>query len=138
MKGDCSPDTAKGFRTIQLEEPIMKELSELGHEMSNSIGMLSAHLENGLRKTSDKHIQLIEEALNLSLRGMESLKKLMRLVGTLEESLCATGPRTGVGGFIAAGKTTKKQEQILGAEKGISRSVAHTEQNVRPCLSLRR
>jgi hypothetical protein len=108
MKGDCSPDAAKGFRAIQLEEPVMEELRELGHQMSNSIGMLSAHLEVGLRKTSDKHIQVIEEALDLSLRGMASLKKLMRLVGILEESLRASGSTNGVSEIIAADKTIKR------------------------------
>lgn len=76
-------------RSIHIEEPIVRELRELCHEMSNSNGMVTAHLTVGLRKNSDSHLQVIESALNLSIKGTEALRKLMLLVGILEENLSA-------------------------------------------------
>ena len=96
MRNDCCPVTETRSRSIQIEESKVRELRELCHQMSNSIGMVTAHLDVGLRKNRDSHIQVMESALNLSIRGTEALRKLMLLVGTLEESLSASAtPRSG-------------------------------------------
>jgi len=62
--------------------------------MSNSIGMVTAHLVVGLRKNRDSHIQVMESALDLSIRGTEALRRLMLLVATLEENLSAAASST--------------------------------------------
>jgi hypothetical protein len=87
MRSDSCPLPERCSRNIQIEESTVRELRELCHQMSNSAGMVAAHLVVGLHKNRDNHIQVMESALNLSIRGMEALKKLMWLVGTLEESL---------------------------------------------------
>jgi hypothetical protein len=87
MRSDSCPLPERCSRSIQIEESTVRELRELCHQMSNSAGMVAAHLVVGLQKNRDNHVQVMESALNLSIRGMEALKKLMWLVGTIEESL---------------------------------------------------
>jgi hypothetical protein len=76
--------------------------------MSNSIGMVTAQLVVGLRKNHDCHLQVMESALNLSIRGTEALRKLMLLVGTLEEGLSAAATSTARSGTINLGKESRK------------------------------
>jgi len=108
MRNDCCPVTETRSRSIQIEESTVRELRELCHQMSNSIGMVTAHLDVGLRKNRDSHIQVMESALNLSIRGTEALRKLMLLVGTLEESLSAAASSTARSGTITFGEDNRK------------------------------
>ena len=108
MRNDCCPVTETRSRSIQIEESKVRELRELCHQMSNSIGMVTAHLAVGLRKNRDSHIQVMEIALNLSIRGTEALRKLMLLVGTLEESLSAAASSTARSGTITFGEDNRK------------------------------
>jgi hypothetical protein len=108
VRNDCSRVTETPSRSIQIEESTVRELRELCHQMSNSIGMVSAHLVVGLWKNRDNHIQVMESALDLSMRGMEALKKLMLLVGTLEESLSVAPSSTARSGTITLGKESRK------------------------------
>jgi hypothetical protein len=108
MRNDSCPLTETRSRSIQIEESTVRELRELCHQMSNSIGMVSAHLVGGLRKNRDNHIQVMESALNLSIRGMEALMKLMWLVGTLEESLSVAPSSPARSGTITLGKESRK------------------------------
>jgi hypothetical protein len=70
--------------------------------------MVTAQLIVGLRKDRDNHIQVMESALNLSIRGTEALRKLMWLLGTLEESLSATASSTSRAGTNTFGKESRK------------------------------
>jgi hypothetical protein len=76
--------------------------------MSNSNGLVTTQLIVGLRKNRDTHIQVMESALSLSIRGTEALKKLMLLLGTLEESLSAAASSTGRSGTTTLGNESKK------------------------------
>jgi hypothetical protein len=76
--------------------------------MSNSNGLVTAQLTVGLRKNRDTHIQVMESALSLASRGTEALRKLMLLLGTLEESLSAAASSTGRSGTITLGNESKK------------------------------
>ena len=108
MRNDCSPVTETRSRSIQIEESTLRELRELCHQMSNSVGMVTAQLTFGLRKDRDKHIQVMESALNLSIRGTDALRKLMWLLGTLEESPSSTASSTARSGTITIGKESRK------------------------------
>ncbi len=108
MRDDCCPPTETRSRSIQIEESTVRELRELCHQMSNSIGMVTANLVVGLRKNRDSHLQVMESALNLSIRGTEALRKLMFLVGTLEESLSASASSAALSGTITLGKESRK------------------------------
>jgi len=108
MRNDSRPTAETRSRSIQIEESTLRELRELCHEMSNSNGLVTAQLTVGLRKNRDTHIQVMESALSLSIKGMEALRKLMLLLGTLEESLSAAAPRTGRSGTVTFGNESKK------------------------------
>jgi len=108
MRRDCCPVTETRSRSILIDESTVEELRELCHQMSNSIGMVTAHLVVGLTKDRDSHIQVMESALNLSIRGTEALRKLMLLVGTLEQSLSAAASSTPRSGTITFGKENRK------------------------------
>jgi len=108
MRNDCCPVTETRSRSIQIEESTLRELRELCHQMSNSIGMVTAQLIVGLRNNRDNHIQVMESTLNLSIRGTEALRKLKLLLGTLEESLSAAASSTARSGTITFGKESRK------------------------------
>jgi hypothetical protein len=108
VKNDCCPITETHSRSIQIEESTLRELRELCHEMSNSNGLVTIQLTVGLRKNRDTHIQVMESALSLSIKGTEALRKLMLLLGTLEESLSAAASTTGRSGTITFGHEGKK------------------------------
>jgi hypothetical protein len=108
MRSDACPLPETCSRSIQIEESTVRELRELCHQMSNSVGMVPAHLVVGLQKNRDNHMQVMESALNLSIRGMEALKKLMWLVGTLEESLSLAPPSTARSGTNTLVKENRK------------------------------
>jgi hypothetical protein len=108
MSSDPCPLPETCSRSIRIEESTVRELRELCHQMSNSVGMVAAHLVVGLEKNRDHHIQVMQSALNLSTRGMEALKKLMWLVGSLEESLSLAPPSTARSGTDTLVKETRK------------------------------
>lgn len=108
MRNDCCPITETRSRSIQIEESTLRDLRELCHEMSNSNGLVTAQLTVGLRKNRDTHMQVMQSALSLSVKGTEALRKLMLLLGTLEESLLAAAPTTGRSGTITFGNESKK------------------------------
>jgi hypothetical protein len=108
MRNDCCPFTETRSRSIQIEESTLKEIRELCHQMSNSNGMVTAQLTVGLRKNPDTHIQVMESALGLSIRGTEALRKLMLLLGTLEESFSAAAPTTERSGTITFGNESRE------------------------------
>lgn len=108
MRNDSCPTTETRPRSIQIEESTLRELRELCHEMSNSNGLVTAQLTVGLRKSRGTHIQVMESALSLSIKGTEALRKLMLLLGTLEESLSAAAPTTGRSGTVIFGNESKK------------------------------
>lgn len=108
MRNDCCPTTETRSRSIQIEESTLRELRELCHQMSNSNGLVTAQLTVGLRKNRDAHIQVMESALSLSIKGTAALRELMLLLGTLEERLSAAAPTTGRSGTITIGNESKK------------------------------
>ena len=97
MRNDHCPETRP--RSIEIEESTVMELRELCHQMSNSSGMVTAYLTLGLLKNSDSHLQVMEGALNLSIKGTEALRKLMLRVGILEESLSTASSTARCGTF---------------------------------------
>jgi len=108
MRNDSRPTAETRSRSIQIGESTLKEIRELCHQMSNSNGMVTAQLTVGLRKNRDTHIQVMESALGLSIRGTEALRKLMLLLGTLEESLSAAAVSTARSETITLGKESRK------------------------------
>jgi hypothetical protein len=108
MRNHCCQVTETRSRSIQIEESTVRELRELCHQMSNSSGMVTAHLLVGMRKNRDSHLQVMESALILSNRGTEALRKLMLLVGTLEEGLSAAATSTARSGTTSFGKESRK------------------------------
>ncbi len=88
--------TAHG-RTFQVEESKLIEFQELCHEMSNSSGLVMNHLLIALRLNAEEQRELLETALDLSIRGATALMKLMWKLARLEESL-AKDNRPGTGG----------------------------------------
>jgi hypothetical protein len=105
MRNDHCPETRP--RSIEIEESTVMELRELCHQMSNSSGMVTAYLTLGLLKNSDSHLQVMEGALNLSIKGTEALRKLMLLVGILEESL-STASSTARCGTFSLGNDSRR------------------------------
>jgi hypothetical protein len=74
-------------RTVQIEESKLGEFQELCHEMSNSNGLVMNHLLIALPLNGEKQRELLETALDLSIRGATALMKLMSKLGQLRESL---------------------------------------------------
>ena len=105
MRNDHCPETRP--RSIEIEESTVMELRELCHQMSNSSGMVTAYLTLGLLKNSDSHLQVMEGALNLSIKGTEALRKLMLRVGILEESL-STASSTARCGTFSLGNDSRR------------------------------
>jgi hypothetical protein len=56
MRNDCCPVTEARSRSIQIEGSTLRGLREVCHQMSNSIGMVTAQLIVGLRKNRGNRI----------------------------------------------------------------------------------